>query len=268
MYCGISFDNEILHYVLFFILGAMIGSLISAIAYRVPRNEDIFLKRSSCPKCKKNLGFKDLFPILSMLINNFKCRYCKSNLGYYYIIIELLSALMFMLIYYSFGCSIKSVFFIFLFIVLMVVIIIDFMHLIIPNSCQLCLLFLALIHLHICDYIDWYFRIIYALLLLLLFYLLRLIYFKYKNKESIGFGDIKLYTISALFLEQFNQVFILLFLSGAIGIGLGSYWRYVYKSQVFPFGPAIAISLFMILFFGAEKFDFNIFFVKVISMCF
>ena len=50
-----------------FVIGTLFGSFFSLATYRIPRHQDILIKRSYCPNCKHNLGFFDLIPILKNL---------------------------------------------------------------------------------------------------------------------------------------------------------------------------------------------------------
>ena len=46
-----------------FVIGTLFGSFFSLATYRIPRHQDILVKRSYCPNCNHNLGFFDLIPI-------------------------------------------------------------------------------------------------------------------------------------------------------------------------------------------------------------
>ena len=70
------------------LLAGMLGSFLNMAVWRVPRGESIFLPRSHCPVCKHVLGPKDLFPVLSYLVLNGRCRYCGTQFGVRYVLIE------------------------------------------------------------------------------------------------------------------------------------------------------------------------------------
>lgn len=97
-----------------FILGSLFGSFYSLATYRIPRKQDIFVTNSYCPVCKHNLGFFDLFPVLSFLFHGGKCKYCKCKIDSRYIKLEIGNGLMYMLafcIFYfilDFGFSYKT----------------------------------------------------------------------------------------------------------------------------------------------------------------
>ena len=75
---------NIVYMVCFFIIGTLFGSFFTLATYRIPRKQDIMIKRSYCPNCKHELGFFDLIPILSYLFLGGKCKYCVYGLLFYH----------------------------------------------------------------------------------------------------------------------------------------------------------------------------------------
>ena len=86
--------NTIL-YITVFLIGILFGSFYTLAIYRIPRKQNITHTRSYCPKCGHKLAFLDLIPILSYVFLGGKCRYCKDKIKPNYIIIEILSGLLF-----------------------------------------------------------------------------------------------------------------------------------------------------------------------------
>ncbi|MEJ0063657.1 MAG: prepilin peptidase [Alphaproteobacteria bacterium] len=76
-----------------FIVGAILGSFVTALSYRLPRGISIVAPRSSCPSCHAVLGARDLVPIGSYLANKGKCRHCGARISPRYPTIELAVAL-------------------------------------------------------------------------------------------------------------------------------------------------------------------------------
>lgn len=62
-----------------FILGSILGSFTKALADRSIDNRSYF-GRSYCAHCKKELGWYDLFPIISFLLLKGKCRHCHKKI--------------------------------------------------------------------------------------------------------------------------------------------------------------------------------------------
>lgn len=98
---------QIIYSLTIFIIGSLFGSFFTLAIYRIPRAQDIWITRSYCPRCKHNLGFFDCFPIFSYISKIGRCKYCNCYIAYRYIIIELISGLVFLLSYLLLGFSIK-----------------------------------------------------------------------------------------------------------------------------------------------------------------
>lgn len=80
-----------------FIIGVVFGSFYTLAVYRIPLKQDITHTRSYCPKCNHKLNFWDLIPVLSYILLGGKCRYCREKIRTRYIIIEILSGIVFLL---------------------------------------------------------------------------------------------------------------------------------------------------------------------------
>ena len=76
-----------------FLFGAVGGSLLNAIIYRLPIGLTLWNPpRSFCPNCRHSLGFKDLIPLFSYLAQGGRCRYCKTKISVQYFLVEILGA--------------------------------------------------------------------------------------------------------------------------------------------------------------------------------
>lgn len=69
--------------------GAIFGSFLTCMVYRVPREINLSLPPSYCPSCNKRLRAIDLIPIFSWIIFGGKCRMCKIPIPFRYIAIEI-----------------------------------------------------------------------------------------------------------------------------------------------------------------------------------
>ena len=94
---------EAIIYGLIFIMGTFFGSFFTLAVYRIPLGENIVYKHSFCPNCKEKLKFKDLIPIISYIALGGKCAYCGQKIRIRYLLLEVLSGLVFLL----FALSIK-----------------------------------------------------------------------------------------------------------------------------------------------------------------
>lgn len=95
-------------YVILFIIGTLFGSFYTLAVYRIPKRQDIVHTHSYCPNCNHKLGFLDLIPIISYLFLGGKCRYCKQKIRIRYLILEVLSGLLFIAIAYLMKLSINT----------------------------------------------------------------------------------------------------------------------------------------------------------------
>ena len=68
------------------------------------------------------------------------------------------------------------------------------------------------------------------------------------KKDGLGMGDVKFFAVAGLYLtpESASAFFLL---SGLIGILTAIVWRLLKKGEVFPFGPSLAIALYIIIVF-------------------
>jgi prepilin signal peptidase PulO-like enzyme (type II secretory pathway) len=87
--------------IILFLIGNCIGSFINALQYRIQIGKKN-TGRSFCPKCKHQLAWYDLIPILSWILLLGKCRYCKKPISIQYPLIELSVGLIFV------GVGLKS----------------------------------------------------------------------------------------------------------------------------------------------------------------
>lgn len=94
---------EYLAYIFVFAFGAAIGSFLNVVIYRVPNELSVVFPNSACPKCKAPIKAYDNIPILSWLILGGKCRGCKEPISARYPAVELLTALVFLLVYWQIG---------------------------------------------------------------------------------------------------------------------------------------------------------------------
>lgn len=91
-----------------FVFGAVFASFAGVIAYRAPKGLSIVKPDSYCPKCKRPIKGYDNIPILSWIFLGGKCRYCKSKIGVFSLLMELFGGLGFMLAYLQYGNSYKN----------------------------------------------------------------------------------------------------------------------------------------------------------------
>lgn len=88
---------EAIIYVYIFIIGTLFGSFFTLAVYRIPLKKDITHTRSYCPNCNHKLSFLDMIPIFSYIFLGGKCRYCHKKIRIRYLLLEILSGIVFVL---------------------------------------------------------------------------------------------------------------------------------------------------------------------------
>lgn len=87
---------EVIIGIIIFIIGIMLGSFCTLAVYRIPLKQDITHERSYCPNCKHKLNLLDLFPVFSYIFLGGKCRYCNNKIRPRYLILEIVSGIVFL----------------------------------------------------------------------------------------------------------------------------------------------------------------------------
>jgi len=77
--------------VLFFIIGAVYGSFLNMLLWRLPRGRG-FGGRSRCPLCQAQLAWHNLVPIFSFIFILGRCRACRARIPNRYLLVEIVSA--------------------------------------------------------------------------------------------------------------------------------------------------------------------------------
>ncbi len=91
-----------------FVLGLAFGSFLNVCIYRLPLGLSVITPRSACPECKHGIAMYDNMPVVSWLILRGRCRQCKTKISPRYLIIELLTGVMFLACYWYFGLTLST----------------------------------------------------------------------------------------------------------------------------------------------------------------
>lgn len=100
---------QIFFVIMMFIMGTVFGSFLTLAVYRIPLNKNITYERSFCPKCNHRLEFIDLIPVLSYISLKGKCRYCGEKVRIRYLLLEVLSGIIFVLAFLSLNFSVFNI---------------------------------------------------------------------------------------------------------------------------------------------------------------
>lgn len=117
-----------------FVLGLIVGSFLNCVILRTYKEESFVFGNSYCPKCKHNLGFWDLFPVISYLLLRGKCRYCGSKISIQYFLVELSTAILFSFVYLKFGLNLEMIYLWAIMAIFIIIFVYDLKYYIIPDS--------------------------------------------------------------------------------------------------------------------------------------
>jgi len=84
----------------FFVFGSAVGSFLNVCIYRIPRGLSIVWPPSRCPACQYRIPWYLNIPILSWLMLGGRCRNCGAPIAFRYIAVELITALLFVGIWF------------------------------------------------------------------------------------------------------------------------------------------------------------------------
>lgn len=229
------------------------GSFASMLCYRLPRDIPVlgFDKKSDkvqhhfsfCPSCKTRLGFLDLFPILSWVFQNGKCRHCAQKISIQYPIIECLTLFLTFLAYWGFGLTWHGSVAMAMAPILASLFVIDWNFRILPNILNIIFFIGALIFQVIQDD-GFIFYLSAAIVYPASMIFIRWAFLKATGKDGLGFGDIKFFAGAGMWLGlHLFSPFLLL--GSLLGIIFGLAHKWITKEELFPFGPAL-IAAFLI----------------------
>jgi len=83
--------------------GAVVGSFLNVIIYRLPLGKSVVWPASACPHCGRELLWYENVPIVSFLALRARCRTCRAPISARYPLIEALTALMFAAAWWYYG---------------------------------------------------------------------------------------------------------------------------------------------------------------------
>ena len=186
-----------------------------------------------------------------------KCRDCSAKIDFKYFLVELISGLNFLIIFYFFGISIESLLLIILSIFFLIIYFIDLKHFIIPNELTYPLIVLGfgktfLTNQNYFIFPDFLNSIIGGVAGYTIIWLIIFLYKKLKNIEGMGLGDAKLLSAIGFWFGWICLPFILFF-SSLIAL-ITNVPSLLNKSKdlqtKIPFGPYIILGciIYLLLF--------------------
>ncbi len=254
-------------YLLAVVLGLVIGSFLNVCIYRIPRNGSVASpKRSYCPHCEHTLSALDNVPVFSYIFLRGKCRYCKERISPRYMIVELLTAGLFVLMVHRSLALYSGILPIALelaatciFAAMLVVIsFIDLEFTIIPNKIVYPGLIIGLLFAIGMAVVQKDMGLLLSRLLgfaiggvVILFIVI--VGSAIFRKQAMGIGDVKLMAMIGIFLGPWPHLVMTLLAASIFGTIVGIILMMARKKKMdsaIPFGPFLAIGALLSLLYG------------------
>ncbi len=237
---------EICIYTLVFIFGAIMGSFLNVVAVRLSREESIIWPGSHCDVCNHRLKWFENIPIISYLIQGGKTRCCNSRIPISYLLMEVITGVLYCTSYHSFGFSYEFVISLVFISALITIIVADIEYMIIPDE----VIGVSGIIIIILDWIFYGLEatskcIVSGILAFILMYVIKLIGDKLFKRESMGGGDIKLLFLFGL-VVGFSLSICDIFLATFIAFPVALFMLFRRKDNMIPFGPFLAMGAILI----------------------
>ena len=242
-----------------FIFGSIWGSFCNVCIYRLPNNESVIKGRSFCPSCKNQIKWYDNIPFLSFIFLRGKCRNCSNKISFQYFLVELLSGISFLAIFFLYGISITTLLLIILSIFFIIIFFIDLKHYIIPNELTFPLMAIGFIksfdpNLNQTIFPNYINSLLggifgYSIIWLIIFF-----YKKVRNKEGMGLGDAKLMAVVGFWFGWISIPFTI-FISSVVALVLvipSLLKKTKDMSAQIPFGPYIIIGCILYVSFANQ----------------
>jgi len=241
----------VLIYLFIFITGAAFGSFFNVCIWRIPRKESIVLPSSHCPQCGNKIKPWHNIPIFSYLFLKGKCHYCGKPISAQYMLVEIITPIVWMLLFWRFGMDSLWVWgkYVLLYSTGIIIFFIDLKHQIIPDRLSIPLIVIGL-GISFIPQLD--LGVLQALGGAVggfgFLYLLALAVSYSLSKESLGGGDIKYITALGMFLG-FRGILFTIFMSATIAL-ISVFVLKKDRSNAIPFGPFLVIGAFIYTMLG------------------
>jgi leader peptidase (prepilin peptidase) / N-methyltransferase len=234
------------------VFGLLLGSFLNVVAIRVPKRESISFPPSHCVHCKHRLGPLDLVPVLSYVLLQGSCRYCKARISPIYPIGEAITAAAFSVLAWHIGLTPELAPALTVAAILIAVSLSDIRYRLIPDRILLAgtiLLISLRLWSHPLPLWSYAFGAIAGFLVLYAIAWLGTLWLK---KNAMGGGDIKLFAFVGLFLG-WKLTLLNVFASSVLGAIMGAMIMLLARKgnqTEIPFGPFIALGAVMCYLYG------------------
>jgi leader peptidase (prepilin peptidase)/N-methyltransferase len=238
------------------LVAPIIGSFVGVLIRRLPDGGKLALARSRCESCRQALGPADLVPILSFLLQRGRCRHCGAAIAPFHLWIELaaIGIVVWLACVVPAGAIWPGAI---LGWTLLALAWIDAERLILPDLLTLPLLLAGLTEALIDDPDRLTDRALGAALAYTGFRLIALAYRRLRGRDGLGEGDAKLLAAGGAWMgwERLGQIVLVAASAGLVlTLGLRVAGRRVAAATEIPFGPCLALGIWLVWLYAAAVF--------------
>ena len=224
------------------LLGLCIGSFLNVCAYRLPLGLSVAHPRSRCTSCGRTLTWFDNLPVLSWIALGGRCRTCKKPVSWIYPAVEIVTALVFVITYLTYGLTLLGLVRVIFACALIVLFITDLQHKILPNAITLP----GIVAGFVCSFFlppGWFSSLIGLLVGGGFLLAIAEAYYRLRGQEGLGMGDVKLLAMIGAFLGWKLVLLTLVFASftGSLVGGLMIASGRGSMKYALPFGTFLAV---------------------------
>ena len=236
------------------VLGLLVGSYLNVVIYRLPRKVSTVLPRSRCPRCLFPIRPWHNIPVLGYLILGGRCRQCRVKISARYPMIEVATALCFLLAWQRYGISWQALITVGFCSAMIVLTMIDLEHYILPDVITLPGILLGLA---IQPWLPWLSRgdaWIGALAGAGILYAVAWGWYFLRGIWGMGMGDVKMLAMVGAFLGWQGALVTLLLssLGGSLAGGLLLLAGRVRMQSKLPYGAFLGPAAIVALFYGPQ----------------
>jgi leader peptidase (prepilin peptidase)/N-methyltransferase len=230
-----------------FVFGLMVGSFLNVCIARIPAGESIVSPGSRCPNCRRAIPWYDNIPVLSYLLLGGRCRNCKTRISPRYVIVEIVTAVAFVVQAWVIGDHALLLASRLVFTALLIALFcIDLEVQRLPDPLTFTGLGIGLIG-SVWLPPGWQASLIGAALGAGILLAIRAIWQRLRGVEAMGLGDVKMLAMIGAFLG-WRQVLVTLFLATMTGaiVGVAIAARRSRSLQLrLPFGTFLAVAAYI-----------------------
>jgi len=259
--------------VFIFFFGLIIGSFLNVCIVRIPGGKSVVLPSSACPKCGAAIRPYDNIPVISYVLLAGKCRKCKSKISAMYPAVELLTGLLFLACFETYGLTAEALKWALFSAIIVVLVFTDLRERVLPDVVNYTGLGLGLLLSlftrpsdgttawlanHIFDFpppapiVSLADGLIGAAIGSSLLWLVSEAYFRLRGREGMGLGDVKMMLMAGAFLGA-KRTLLTIFAGSVLGSVLGLLFilaRRKDSEYELPFGTFLGLAAVLVVFFG------------------